>query len=97
MVCDFDGRGFEDLTRDPGIAPVVTASRGLVSGLSAYPVVGEDRWRAIFDLDISTIPDHDDNPIDLRMYVAVEGEARTETWLMQLFPSQLRKMLASAT
>ncbi|MBR9840434.1 MAG: glucan biosynthesis protein D [Rhodobacteraceae bacterium] len=95
IVCDFDNHGFEELTRDPGIRPVVTASRGTVSGFAAYPVVDEDYWRAIFDLDFSSIPEDDDTPIDLRMFVEVDGESRTETWLMQLFPSQMRTLLAS--
>lgn len=95
IVCDFDNYGFEDLGRDPGIKPVVSSSRGGIDNLSAYPVVGEDYWRAMFDLDFSEIPDDDDTPIDLRMYIEVDGEARTETWLMQLFPSQLRSLLAS--
>ena len=95
IVCDFENHGFEELTRDPGIRPVVTASRGTVGGFAAYPVVDEDYWRAIFDLDFSSIPEDDDTPIDLRMFVEVDGESRTETWLMQLFPSQMRTLLAS--
>ncbi len=94
IVCDFDNMGFEDLDRDPGIRPVVTASRGTTGNFAAYPVVGEDYWRAMFDLDFSGVPEGDDTPIDLRMYVEVDGEAKTETWLMQLFPSQLRSLLA---
>ncbi|WP_188789376.1 glucan biosynthesis protein [Salipiger pallidus] len=95
IVCDFDDMGFAGLGRDDGITPVVTTSRGEISGETAYPVVGEDYWRAIFDLDFSEIPEDDDDPIDLRMYVDVDGRAGTETWLMQLFPSQLRSLLSS--
>ncbi|WP_205589620.1 glucan biosynthesis protein [Chachezhania antarctica] len=93
IVCDFDGMGFEDRGRDPAIRPIVSASRGDIGNLAAYPVVGEDYWRAMFDLDVSMLAADDDAPIDLRMYVEVDGEARTETWLMQLFPSQLRSLL----
>ncbi|AJE47138.1 glucan biosynthesis protein [Celeribacter indicus] len=95
IVCDFENTGFEGLDRDPSILPVVSTSRGSTGSLVAYPVVGESYWRAIFDLDFSEIPEEDDEPIDLRMYVEVEGQARTETWLMQLFPSQLRSLLDS--
>jgi glucans biosynthesis protein len=95
IVCDFDNSGFEQLERDPAIQPVVTTSRGAVANLAAYPVVDEDYWRAIFDLDFSEIPEDDDMPIDLRMYVEANGNAQTETWIMQLFPSQLRSLLAA--
>ncbi|NIY98945.1 glucan biosynthesis protein D, partial [Salipiger sp. HF18] len=77
------------------IRPVVTASRGTVSGFAAYPVVDEDYWRAIFDLDFSSIPEDDDTPIDLRMFVEVDKQERKKTWLSQLFPSQMRTLLAS--
>lgn len=95
IVCDFDNHGFEQLERSPAIQPVVTTSHGTTANLAAYPVVGEGYWRAIFDLDFSGIAPDDDTPIDLRMYVAVDGNAQTETWIMQLFPSQLRSLLAA--
>jgi glucans biosynthesis protein len=95
IVCDFDKLGFEGLERGPTIQPVVTTSRGTTDNYAAYPVVNEDYWRAIFDLDFSDIPQDDDTPIDLRMYIEVDGEARTETWIMQLFPSQLYSLLAA--
>jgi len=93
VVCDFDNTGFQGRGRDPAIRPVVTASQGRTGNFAAYPVVNEDYWRAMFDLDFSMIPEDDDTPIDLRMYVEADGEARTETWLCQLFPSQLRSLL----
>ncbi|MBU2960364.1 glucan biosynthesis protein D [Citreicella sp. C3M06] len=94
IVCDFDGFGFDGLERGPGVVPVVTTSRGETGGYAAYPVVGEDYWRAVFDLDFSALPEEDDSPIDLRLYIAVDGAARSETCLLQLFPSQLRRMLS---
>ncbi|QPM90540.1 glucan biosynthesis protein [Pseudooceanicola algae] len=95
IVCDFDNLGFEDLKRDPTIKPVVTASRGTIANLAAYDVVDETYWRAMFDLDFSDVAEDDDTPIDLRMYVEANGKAGTETWMMQLFPSQLRSLLGT--
>ena len=95
VVCDFEATGFADIARGPETVPVVTATRGTVSGQVAYPVVGTEDWRAIFDVDFATLPANDDTPIDLRVYVAHAGEAMTETMILQLFPSQLRKLLAA--
>ncbi|MGD9862808.1 MAG: glucan biosynthesis protein [Pseudodonghicola sp.] len=95
IVCDFESRGFEALDRGPQTTAVVTASRGAVSGEVAYPVVSTDRWRAMFDIDFSSLAEDDGTPIDLRIYVAHEGAAMTETMILQLFPSQLRKLLAA--
>lgn len=96
VVCDLDNRGLEELTRADGVEVVVSASRGKVSAMAAYPVVGEDNWRTMFDLDISALPAGDDTPVDLRIFVSQKGMAKSETMLLQLFPSQLRHMLAIA-
>ncbi|MBT9383010.1 glucan biosynthesis protein D [Pseudooceanicola sp. CBS1P-1] len=95
IVCDFDGMGFAGLKRGPDTVPVITASRGEILGAAAYPVVGESYWRTLFDLDFSKLASDDNEPINLRLYVADKGEAKTETLLLQLFPSQLRALLAS--
>ncbi|SES36285.1 glucans biosynthesis protein [Tranquillimonas rosea] len=95
IVCDFENRGLEDLARDDGVKVNVEASRGETVNTAAYPVVDADYWRAMFDLDFSEIPEDDDAPIDLRMFVSHENDAKTETWIMQLFPSQLRRLLES--
>lgn len=95
IVCDFDGFGFDGLTsRDP-FAVRITASRGTVGEGHTYPVVGEDYWRLVFDLDISRLPAEDDAPVDLHLFVELQGRVMTETLLLQLFPSQLRRLLKS--
>lgn len=94
IVCDFDGLGMEGLARGPEVSVTASTSRGTVSNSSVYPVVGTDYWRAMFDLDFSMLAETDDEAIDLRMFVEAKGEAKTETWLGQLFPSQLRRLLA---
>ncbi|MDK3019892.1 glucan biosynthesis protein [Pseudodonghicola flavimaris] len=93
VVCDFDALGLEGVTRGPLTRPVVTASQGVVSAEVAYPIVGQSGWRALFDIDFSALAPEDDRPIDLRVYVAHDGAAKTETMLLQLFPSQLRALL----
>lgn len=97
FVIDLDGRGFEGLDRTSGVEAKVEASRGTLGLTVAYPVAGQTGWRVMFDLDIGAEEGFDgrDEPIDLRMYVDHEGRAMTETWIYQVFPSQLRALLAS--
>ena len=71
---------------------VVSASRGELSLVYAFPVATTERWRVTFDLDIGP-PDGPQDPIDLRLYLARDGEALSETWLYQAFPSQLHRLL----
>ncbi|WP_116132182.1 glucan biosynthesis protein [Tropicimonas sp. IMCC34043] len=95
VVCDLEGRGLEGLGRGDGVELNVSASRGTVTDEVVYPIATKDTWRAMFDLDFADIPAEDDAPIDLRLFVEYEGEAKTETLLLQLFPSQLRRILQS--
>ena len=62
-----------------------------MSNTAVYPVVGTDYWRALFDLSFA---ETGTAPIDLRAYVDHKGTALTETLILQLFPSQLRALLA---
>ena len=58
-------------------------ARGRVETVSARPVVGSNAWRAMFDL----VPDDDSTePVNLRLYLALDGQALTETWLYQYEP-----------
>lgn len=94
LVCDLEDRGLEGLGRGDGVDLRASASAGRIGNVSVYPVVGTTSWRAMFDLDFSDLPEGDDTPIDLRAYVALGEEAKSETLLLQLFPSQLRELLA---
>ena len=94
FVCDLDGKGLEGLDRSSGVGAVITSSRGVLGLTVAYPVATTDRWRVTFDLDLGPPEGETDDPIDLRMYLRHEGEAMSETWIYQAFPSQLRRLLA---
>lgn len=83
FVIDFAGEVFEGLGRDSGVELVVTCSRGSISGIATYPVVGQrHRWRAMFDLK-----EQGAEPIDLRAYLRKGDAALTETWIYQHFPA----------
>ncbi|WP_290748346.1 glucan biosynthesis protein [Amaricoccus sp.] len=94
FVVDLDGRGFEGLDRTSGVEAVVEASRGELGLTVAYPIAEATGWRVMFDLDIGPA-DGTDEPINLRMYVSHDGQAKSETWIAQAFPSQLHALLDS--
>lgn len=89
VVCDFAGPDLTGLTRDDGLTIAVSTDQAQVSNRAVYPVVGTGYWRAMFDLTFVG-----EDPIDLRAYVDRGGQAMTETLIVQLFPSQLRTLLA---
>lgn len=93
FVLDLDGKGLEGLDRSSGVEAVVEASRGTLDLVYAFPIATTDRWRVTFDLDMGP-PEAGDDPIDMRLYLRHEGQAMSETWIYQAFPSQLRAMLA---
>ena len=82
IVVDFAGARLKGLSRQSGVTAVVTASRGVVTEAVAYPIVGTDAWRLVFDLGKVKGA----GPIDLRAYIAQGNDALSETWLYQLFP-----------
>jgi glucans biosynthesis protein len=84
IVLDLEGEKFAGLSRESGVSAVVSASRGTVSATAVYPVVGTDLWRLMFDIAASG-----EEPIDLRTYVRLGNEPLSETWLYQLFPSEI--------
>lgn len=97
LVCDLDGRGFEGLDRSSGVKADVSASRGTIGLTVAYPIAGTTGWRVMFDLDLGPADSPEnakDEPIDLRMFVHRDGKALSETWIYQVFPSQMRALLA---
>lgn len=93
FVLDLDGVGLGDLDRSSGVEAVVSASRGEVSLVYAFPIATTDRWRVTFDLAIGP-PDGPQDPIDLRLFLRHDDQAKSETWIYQAFPGQLHRLLA---
>jgi glucans biosynthesis protein len=81
FVVDFAGGPLEALKKLDQVQAVVTASRGEIIKPYALQVVGTRNWRAFFDLDVSGA-----DPVELRLFLAKDGAALTETWLSQYFP-----------
>ena len=82
FVVDFTGGPLMQMQQRYDVTPVVTASRGKIDNAYVIKVVGTDRWRALFDLQVEGT-----QPIDLRMYLKLGNKTLSETWLYQYFPS----------
>ncbi|WEX11840.1 glucan biosynthesis protein D [Chelativorans sp. AA-79] len=85
FVIDFRGEAVGTLDRDDA-KPVIDLSRGTVSLTDSHPVVDQPGlYRAFFDTTVEGT-----DPIDMRMYIRDNsGQALTETWLYQYFPSYM--------
>ena len=84
FVVDFAGGALPALPDHARLAAVVTASRGRVElpvarRLLPYPGM----WRAVFDLALT---DDSSEPINLRLFLSLDGQALSETWLYQYAP-----------
>ena len=85
FVLDFFGGDLPLITDTDRVEAVITASRGRVEIVSARPLRPLNGWRAMFDL----VPDTSTEPIDLRLYLAYDGQPLTETWIYQYTPPPL--------
>jgi glucans biosynthesis protein len=83
FVVDFFGGDLSLLDGNAKVLPVISASRGRIEIASARPVRPLDGWRAMFDLAPT---DDGTEPINLRLYLAFEGQPLTETWIYQYTP-----------
>jgi periplasmic glucans biosynthesis protein len=83
FAVDFAGGDFALLGEDARIEPVISASRGTIEITSARPLHAVNGWRAMFDLKL---PDESLEPINLRLFLALDGHPLTETWVYQYTP-----------
>ncbi|MEJ8573896.1 glucan biosynthesis protein D [Microbaculum marinum] len=82
FAIDLEGPTLAGLDRQSGVTAAVESSRGKIDNTDAYPVVGTDRWRVLFDIEAQG---HE--PVTLRMYLRQGGDALSETWIYQYFPA----------
>jgi glucans biosynthesis protein len=64
------------------VEPVITVSRGEVEIASARPLASINGYRAMFDL----VPGDAMEPIDIRLYLKINDQPLTETWVYQYTP-----------
>ena len=83
FAVDFAGGDLGLLGGKAKVEPVIVASRGQVELTSARPLAEINGWRALFDIKPT---DDSVEPIDLRLYLRLDGQPLTETWLYQWTP-----------
>lgn len=91
FTIDLTGGDLDLLDHSPMVKPVITASSGKVELTSARPLASIRGYRVMFDLR----PDESTEPVTLRMYLGVDGQALSETWLYEWQPPPLaeRKLI----
>ena len=81
FVVDFTGGPLMQMQQRFDVTPVVSASRGKIDNAYVIKVVGTDRWRALFDLQLEG-----QAPVDLRLFLRLGNRTLSETWIYQYFP-----------
>ena len=87
FVVDFAGGDLGMLGGDAKVEPVISTSRGQIELVSARPLESIHGYRAMFDLKPN---DESLAPVDLRMFLRVDGQPLTETWIYQWTPPERR-------
>ena len=83
FAVDFVGGELAALPANARVDAVITASRGAVEITSARPLLPEQGYRAMFDIRPL---DDSIEPIDLRMFLRLNGQPLTETWIYSWVP-----------
>jgi glucans biosynthesis protein len=93
FAVDFAGGELGALSKDAPVEAVITTSRGTTEHVTAHFVQEFNGYRALFDIK----PDDAVGPIDLRLYLRVDGRPLTETWIYQWTPPSLKEQKAALT
>jgi glucans biosynthesis protein len=83
FTVDFVGGELAALPPKAKVEPMITASRGEIEITSARPQKEIQGYRAMFDLKPT---DSSTEPIDLRLFLQLDGQPLTETWIYQWTP-----------
>jgi periplasmic glucans biosynthesis protein len=86
FTVDFAGGQFATLAKQAEVEPVISASHGEIEITSARPQLDINGYRAMFDLKPT---DDSLEPIDLRLYLRIDKQPLTETWIYQWTPPPL--------
>jgi glucans biosynthesis protein len=87
FVVDFAGGSLPLIAKNAKVEPVINAPRGTIELTSARPLASTGGYRAMFDLK----PDDNPAPIDPRLYLRVDGQPLSETWMYQWSPDGDRR------
>ncbi|HSY95504.1 MAG TPA: glucan biosynthesis protein D [Steroidobacteraceae bacterium] len=92
FAVDFAGGELSALPRDTPVEAVITTSRGQVEHVTAHYVEEFHGYRALFDVKP---PDDGVEPIDMRLYLRIDGRALTETWIYLWTPPSAKERKAA--
>ncbi len=92
FAVDFAGGELGALAKDAAVEAMITASHGQIEHVTAHYVEEFHGYRALFDV---RPPDNDIEPIDLRLYLRIEGRPLTETWIYLWTPPSLKERKAA--
>lgn len=83
FVVDFAGSALSGLGDEAPVEPVITVSGGQIEVPAARPLHAIEGYRVSFDVRPA---EQTAGPIDLRLFLRLDGRALTETWLYQWTP-----------
>ena len=92
FAVDFAGGELGALPKDAAVEAVITASHGQVEHVTAHYVEEFRGYRALFDV---RPPEDAIDPIDLRLYLRIDGRPLTETWIYLWMPPTLKERKAA--
>jgi glucans biosynthesis protein len=92
FAVDFSGGELGALDKNAVVEAVITTSRGTTEHVTAHYVEEIKGYRALFDVR----PTEDSvEPIDLRLYLRIDGRPLTETWIYQWTPPSVKERKAA--
>ncbi len=92
IVIDFKGDVLKNLAADADVAPKVTVNgNSKVKNAFVLPVVGTDRWRLTFELEMGGENVADGEVIDVRAFLSSDGKPLSETWLGQVHKDHIMR------
>jgi periplasmic glucans biosynthesis protein len=92
FAVDFAGGELGALPKDAAVEAVITASHGQIEHVTAHYVEEFHGYRALFDV---RPPEDAVDPIDLRLYLRIDGRPLTETWIYLWTPPSLKERKAA--
>ncbi len=93
FAVDFSGGELGALPKDADVEAVITTTRGSTTEhVTAHYVEEFKGYRALFDVRPA---DDSNDPIDMRLYLRIDGKPLTETWIYQWTPLPVKDRRAA--
>jgi periplasmic glucans biosynthesis protein len=93
FAVDFAGGELGALAKDASVEAVISTSKGSsTEHVTAHYVDEFKGYRALFDV---RPPDDSNEPVDLRLYLRIDGRPLTETWIYQWTPLSVKDRKAA--